>query len=169
VTVEHPKFPANDFKWFMSICAMLVGLAGTLIFIFGVSIVPALMLAAPVMTCFWIWLQNRRVENGTALTQERCKQLVMETLPSVSPEAVTLSVAGYIGMVAGGLLPAEKFADALGLTEMSPILIYIAVAAIMPLASCIAMPPMMIATFLAAILTSCPEAFSDMLLKNGPR
>ncbi len=162
VPVEHPVFPSRDFKVFMGICGLLVGLALLFMAGFKVSIVPALMLASPVVTCFWFWLQNRTSERAGELTIERCKGLMRETLPSVSPEAVTLSAAGYVGMVAGGLVPGDAFAEEFGLANISPVFIYIAVAAIMPIASCVAMPPMMVGTFFAAMLTSTVLPALDM-------
>ncbi|MGI9374286.1 MAG: hypothetical protein ACR2OJ_17505 [Hyphomicrobiales bacterium] len=165
VPVEHPVFPARDFKWFLGICLLMVALAVSFMLVFNVRIVPALMLAAPLITCFWFWLQNRSSARARELTLARCKRLVSDTLPSVSPEAITLSAAGYVGMVAGGLIPGESFAETLGLETISPVIIYIAVAGIMPLASCIAMPPMMVGTFFAAMLTSqiLPELDMSML------
>ncbi|GAG60758.1 unnamed protein product, partial [marine sediment metagenome] len=164
VGIETPKFPKAPFWWFVSICLVLVGLAIAFMVSFQVSMVAALMLAAPLVTALWIWLQNRTRKDAWSASLARYRDIAMNSIPNGSPEALTLSSAGYTGLVAGGLLQAGSFADTLGLNDVPPLMIYIGVAALIPLASNAAMPPMMVVTFLAAMMTSSAMPGLDMTM-----
>ena len=89
------------------------------------------------------------------------RQLAGQSIPQASPEALTLSAAGYTGLVVGGLVPANQFAAAVGLADMPPVLLYILVAAIVPIASNAAMHPILVVTFLGSILTATPTLNVD--------
>lgn len=164
VEVEIPQFPKRDFLWFSGICAVLVGLALAFMAAFRVSMVPALMLAAPVVTGLWIWIQNRHGENAVADTLARYREIALRSVPAGSPEALTLSSAGYIGLVAGGLFPAAGFTEYLGLSTLPPVALYILVVALILIASNAAMPPMMVVTFLAAMMTASALPGLDMTM-----
>ncbi len=157
-------FPGGDFLWFLGVCAVLAGLTVAVIFATGVGTIPALMLTAPVITLWWIWIQNRKRGDAIAATLGRYRQVATQSIPEGAPEALTLSAAGYTGLVAGGLVSASRFATTLGLANIPPLLLYALVAAIVPIASNAAMPPILVVTFLGSLLVATPGLTADPTL-----
>ena len=157
-------FPWQAFKRFGLVCAALAGISLALIFATGAKVVPALMLASPVVTAVWIWVQYRSRPDQTAAAIIRIRDIAATSIPAGSPEAVTLSAAGYIGIVAAGLSNAPLLADLSGLATWSPIAVYIAIMVIIPVASNLAMPPMLTVTFMGSLYSALPDSQLDPTL-----
>ncbi len=153
--------PRGDFLRFGLVCAVLAVLSTVIVVWSGSAIVPALMLTAPFVTAVWIWLQNRRLKDGWQATLARGKEIVTQSIPKSSPEALTLSVAGYSGIMAAGLTDADALADLIGLDGIPPLVVYLAVAAIVPLASNLAIPAMLAVTFLGSLFSALPQLGLD--------
>lgn len=157
-------FPWQAFKRFALVCAALAGISLALIFTTGAKVVPALMLASPLVTAVWIWIQYRSRPDQTAAAMVRIGDIARTSVPAGSPEAVTLSAAGYIGIVAAGLSNAPLLADMAGLDTWSPIAVYLAIMVIVPLASNLAMPPMLTVTFMGSLYSALPDSQLDPTL-----
>lgn len=157
-------FPKAGFLRFGLMCAVLAALSTGVVLWSGSAIVPALMLMAPIVTVVWIWLQNSRSEGGWQATSNRCREIVTQSIPRSSPEALTLSVAGYSGIMAAGLTDAEALAAWIGLEAIPPLALYLAVAAIVPLASNLAIPAMLVVTFLGSLFSALPQLGLDPTL-----
>lgn len=156
--VAHPPpFPARDVARFAAVCLSLATASAAVMLATGVPTIAALMLVAPVVTAVWVWLQNRPNAGGGAATRARLRGILCDSVPRGSPEALTLSVAGYIGIVAAGLADARAVADAIGLASMPAWTICLAAAAIVPLASNLAMPPILVVTFLGSLYSALPD------------
>ncbi len=163
--VPNPlPFPKTGFLRFGLVCAVLAVLSTVVVVWSGSAIVPALMLTAPLVTAVWIWLQNQGLRDGWRATLERGKEIVTQSIPNSSPEALTLSVAGYSGIMAAGLTDAEALASWIGLDVIPPLAIYLAVAAIVPLASNLAIPAMLVVTFLGSLFSALPQLDLDPTL-----
>lgn len=160
--VRTTRFPRRALLGVGAVCLLLGGLAALLVAVAGVRTVPALMLAAPLVTLLWIWGQHRG-EPG-AVTRGRLRDLALHALPQSSPEAVTLAIAGYIGLVAAQLVPAAAVATALHLDALSPPALYALVMAMIPLASNLALHPILLVTFLGTVLGSTPALGLDPTL-----
>lgn len=146
---------------FSGVFLSLALLTGSIILQTGVATVPALMLAAPIITAAWVWIQNRR---APAAALSRLREITTVSMPGSSPEALTLGTAGYCGIMAAGLTDARAFADLIGLDGLSPIFVYLAVAALVPLASNAALPPMLVVTFLGSLFSALPGSPLDPTL-----
>jgi len=157
-------FPWQAFKRFGLVCAALAGISLALIFATGAKVVPALMLASPLVTAVWIWVQYRSRPDQTAAAIIRIREIARTSIPAGSPEAVTLSAAGYIGIVAAGLSNAPLLADISGLAAWSPIAVYLAIMVIVPVASNLAMPPMLTVTFMGSLYSALPDSQLDPTL-----
>ncbi len=156
--------PKAAFLRFALVCLVLAVLSGAVVVTSGSAIVPALMLTAPLVTAVWIWLQNKGREDGWQATMERGKEIVTRSIPQSSPEALTLSVAGFSGIMAAGLTDAEALAALIGLEGVPPLAIYLTVLALVPLASNLAIPSMLTVTFLGSLFSSLPELGLDPTL-----
>ncbi|WP_282610066.1 hypothetical protein [Pelagibius sp. Alg239-R121] len=154
-------FPKADFFRFAMVCLALGLMSSAIILSTGSATVPALMLTAPVVTAVWVWLQHRKQKDGWRATILRGREIVTQSIPNSSPEALTLSVAGYSGIMAAGLTDAQALAAWIGLDGIPPLAIYLAVAAIVPLASNLAIPSMLVVTFLGSLFSALPQLGLD--------
>lgn len=152
------EFPRTAFARFGSVCLALAAISAVLIAFNGTKVVPSLMLASPVVTCVWIWLQFRNAPDGLRAVTGRLKQIATKSIPDGSPEAVTLACAGFIGIVAVGLADADALARSTGILNWPPIVIYLAAMTIVPLASNLAMPPMLTVTFMGSFYSALPAS-----------
>ena len=66
--------------------------------------------------------------------------------------------------MAAGLTDAGAVADAIGLSEIPPLAVYLAATAIVPLLSNLAAPPMLTVTFFGALFSALPESHLDATL-----
>ncbi len=153
-------FPRADFAWFAGVCTVLAGLSLVIVLAAGVATVPALMLAAPVVTLCWLWAQNRS-HATTGATLARYRRIAGRSIPESSPEALTLAAAGYVGLVTAGLVPTASAAAALDIAAIPPVLLYALIAAMVPIASNAAMPPILVVTFFGGILSAIPGLDAD--------
>ncbi len=150
-------FPLQALGRFGLVCAALAAISVAMILFTGAQVVPALMLASPLVTVIWLWFQYRTQKNPASALISRITEIARTSIPSGSPEAVTLSSAGYIGIVAAGLSNAPLLVDMAGLNSWPPVAVYLGVMAIVPLASNLAMPPMLTVTFMGSLYSALPE------------
>ncbi|MGI9512917.1 MAG: hypothetical protein ACR2OL_08460 [Anderseniella sp.] len=162
--IEPEPFPWQAFKRFGLVCAALAGISLALVFATGAKVVPALMLASPLVTAVWIWVQYRSRPDQTAAAMIGIRNIARNSIPAGSPEAVTLSAAGYIGIVAAGMSNAPVLADIAGFETWPPIAVYLAVMIIVPAASNLAMPPMLTVTFMGSLYSALPDSQLDPTL-----
>lgn len=156
--LEAPPFPGGALIRFLGVAAGLLTLAAMIYSVSSIQFVSAIMIAAVPLTALWLtvqWLTEEESSSDQLKTQ--LWRLIRVSVPSGSPEAATLGLAGYIGILLASLVSHKQVADLLIPSGMGPVTIYITVAAIIPLLSCIGLPPMMIVTFLGGILVAIPE------------
>ena len=156
--------PRRDVASFASVCLSLALLTGLVVFAAGVSTIHALMLVAPLVTTGWLWLQLRSRPDAAARLCARLREILLVSAPRGSPEALTLSAAGYCGIVAAGLTDAESLAALVRLDGTPPLVLYLAAAAIVPVASNLALPPILTVTFLGSLFSALPVAPCDPTL-----
>ena len=130
----------------------------------GARVIPALMLASPVVTGAWVWLQFRNGQTAGQTVAGRLREIATVSVPAGSPEAVTLSSAGYIGIVAAGLANAPMLAEWAGLTGLPAIAAYVGVMTLVPLLSNLAIPPMLTVTFLGSLYSALPDSHLEPTL-----
>ncbi|MEX3011905.1 hypothetical protein [Hoeflea sp. TYP-13] len=159
---KAPPFPYRSMLRFLSVAAGLVGLALMLYLVSSIQFVSAIMISAVPITAIWLTVQSVTGTPKTAgYLREKLWKLVRIGVPSGSPEAATLGLAGYIGILGARQVDHARAADLLLSFNMGPMVIYIAVSGFIPLASCIGLPPMMMVTFLGGLLVSIPQLGLD--------
>jgi len=159
---QENAFPRADFFRFAGVCASLAALALGAILLSDVKTVPAIMLAAPLVTVGWIWIQNGH--HQLPATDARLRSIAGSSIPDSSPEALTLASAGYLGLVCAHLVPIETLAAALDLAAIPALVLYALVAAVIPVISNLGLPPIFTVTFLGSILNATPELDVDPTL-----
>ena len=142
-------------------CGWLLGLSLLLSWATQETAVFGLMLACPVMLVCWIAVQTG---GDAAATLGRLRTVAMTRIPRSAPVAVTLGTSGFIGALAGALLPAEAVAETLGLGSMPDYLLLAAITVFVPLASLLAVSPVMMSVFLGTLFTSLPVLPADATL-----
>lgn len=158
------ELPGRALWHFLAVCAALAVISAVIIGIADVAVVPALMVAAPLVTAAWIWAQSGRSGDPGVAALARLKEIVLRSVPEGSPEALTLASAGYIGVMAAGLTDAGAVAAAIGLAEIPPLAVYLAATAFVPFLSMLAAPPMLTVTFIGSLFSALPESHIDPTL-----
>jgi len=121
----------------------------------GLALPQALMTVAPVMLIGWVLSQNR----GPAMvprTRARLAEIGAGPLPRLGKEAYTLGAAGFIGIVAAELAPVDLIATWLDAARLPDWLIVALLPAIIILGGQVALSPMMMVVFLAAVVSALP-------------
>lgn len=155
----RPRYPGTPPPWralggFAAVCASLAALAGTVTWTADVETVPALMLAAPVLTLGWIAWQHApegpRAAAGAA--GRRGAEILGRAVPAASPEAITLACAGYIGVMLAALVPSEVVAAVAAPEVLPPVLLLALLPLAVVLATHLALTPIVMAVFLGTAL-----------------
>lgn len=149
-----PAFPWRGTIRFLLVGCALIGTAAIISTLTGIALVSAIMISAAPVNLVWLAVQT---SFRTRALSARAKALASTVIPSGSPEAATLGLAGFTGILAATLVNREWLAVELAQWLPAPIVLYLAVSALVPLASCIGLPPMMTVTFLGGLLASLPD------------
>lgn len=125
---------------------------------FGTTTAQALMLMAPLMLAGWVFTQNAAggTGQGVLAVRRRFGEIVAGPLPRMTRDAYLLGVAGFIGVAAARLAPVDAIAAALALDSVPAWLFLSALPAIVMLSGNIAMSPIMMVVFLAAVISALP-------------
>ena len=117
------------------VLAWIIGKAG------GIVLVSAIMIAAAPVTILWM---AEQVSFRGSEVAGRAAILFGRVIPNGSPEAATLVNRNWLATNLSPWIPGPDF-------------VYLAVSAIIPLVSCIGLPPMMTVTFLGGLLLTMPD------------
>lgn len=157
-------FPWSSFTRFVLVCGALAVISLVLIVFSSARVIPALMLASPLVTGAWVWLQFRNGQSTSQTVAGRLRDIATVSVPAGSPEAVTLSSAGYIGIVAAGLANAPALAEWTDIASLPAVAAYIGVMTLVPLLSNLAIPPMLTVTFLGSLYSALPDSHLEPTL-----
>lgn len=157
-------FPTRGARDFGAVCGALALTTLAIIAGAGVTTVPALMLAAPIITILWMVRQTVDAPDRHTVLRTRFSGILRTSMPQGSPEAVTLACAGYCGICAAGLVDPEAFSQLVALTKWHEFGFY-AAAMLLPVAlSNVGLPPLMVITFLGTLLSGLPGLDYDPTL-----
>jgi hypothetical protein len=153
-----PATPPLPTPWgaiarFVSVTVILIALTLLIHYETDHSIVPSLMLAAPIVTLGWAAEQS--IAGG------QLDGIVRRSAPDSSPEAFTLAVAGYIGALLGALAPSEVVTAAIGPEGLPSVALLLIPPVLIVLANQITIPPIITASFVGAAIVSIEPAPVD--------
>lgn len=148
--------PTGAIARFLAVCFALAGASMALHFALGISIVGSLMIAAPIVMTVWIFLQyvGEGVRVAATKTSARCSDVFRRSVPASSPEAFTLAIAGFIGVVLGQLAPPSLVSALVGPDALPPIALLALLPALIILVNQIAVTPMISAVFLGSAVSA---------------
>ena len=152
-TADPGPFPRRAGLDLLAVYLLLVLGAWAVLAIAGVSLPKALMTVAPVMLIGWVLSQNHGALTPSA---ERLAQIVREAVPRLARDAYTLGAAGFIGIAAARLAPVEALAAWTENAHLAPWMIVALIPLVITLGGQIALSPMMMVVFLAAVMSALP-------------
>lgn len=138
-----------------AVYALLIGGAVTFKLVLDLSLPLALMTVAPLMLVGWVLSQNRGPDM-LGNTTTRMADIATNTLPRMAKEAYMMGVAGFIGITAAKLAPVDRIALWLESAHIPAWALVAALPVVISLAGQVALSPMMMVVFLAAVISSLP-------------
>ncbi|HSF96338.1 MAG TPA: hypothetical protein VLA52_15030, partial [Thermohalobaculum sp.] len=123
-----------------------------------VTTAQGLMVMAPLMLAGWVFSQNADAGAGQGLQalRRRLGEILAGPVPRMTRDAYTLGAAGFIGAAAASLAPVDEIAAHLALEAMPDWVFLGALPVIIVAAGNIAISPIMVVVFLAAVISALP-------------
>lgn len=137
----------------MFVYMLLVGGALAVTFWLGTELPTALMTIAPIILIGWVAAQQR----GFRPTAERIRDIGQDAVPRLAQQAYLLGAAGFIGITAAALAPVDDIATWLAGAGIPNWVVVAALPVIISLGGQVALSPMVMVVFLAAVVTSLPQ------------
>jgi hypothetical protein len=130
---------------------------------FHTTTAQALMLMAPLMLVGWVFTQNaaRGAGQAVAAIRRRLGEIIAGPLPRMTRDAYLLGVAGFIGAAAARLAPIDTIVAHLALESIPAWVFLSSLPVIIMLSGNIAMSPIMVVVFLAAVISALPVLPAD--------
>jgi len=156
-------FPRQAAIRFLSICTILISATYFVVLFGGVSAAVALMLVAPIVMATWIFEQNFQTGIKAAIpaTAHRLKTIFVDETKDPARSAFVLGAAGFIGEAGAKLAPVAQVAQDLQIDRLPVWLFLISLPLIITLCGQIALSPILVVVFLAAVINELPVLPTD--------
>ena len=154
-----PPFPGRAFLSLAGVSAAIISSVIIFHWLLAIPTTHALMLTAPLTLIVWLIAQG-----GTAHLRANTRGILLDALPSGGREIIMLGASGFLGIAAAALVPVGPIADRIGSWGVSPALFLIALPIIVVAAGQVAISPIMVVVFLAAIIGAFPAPLADPTL-----
>ncbi|HET7410358.1 MAG TPA: hypothetical protein VFJ13_09175 [Paracoccaceae bacterium] len=148
-------FPGRAALDLLAIYTLLVLGALVVQWLVDATLPQALMTVAPLLLVGWVIAQARAGVIGGA--GERLGAIVSVSVPRLARDAYLLGIAGYIGITAAALAPVDEIAAWTRSAGIPGWAIIAALPVLTVLGGQVALSPMMIVVFLAAVVAALPE------------
>lgn len=157
VMQEAPEpFPRAAALDLMVVYGALVLGAGLVLMMADLAMPLALMVVAPVMLVGWVITQNLSETGAPARIRARLTEITLVSVPRMAKDAWLLGVAGYIGICAARLAPVDLIARWTESAHLPGWVFVAGLPVLITLAGQIALSPMMMVVFLAAVVSALP-------------
>lgn len=154
VPEDAPPFPRGAALDLLVVYILLVGGALALVGLASLPLPVALMSVAPIMLCGWVIVQARLGTIPSA--PRRLAEIASVSIPRMAKDAYLLGAAGFIGITAAELAPVDAIATWTEAAGVSSWVFVAALPVLITLAGQIALSPMMMVVFLAAVVSALP-------------
>ncbi|MEZ5809866.1 MAG: hypothetical protein R3D45_00500 [Rhizobiaceae bacterium] len=154
-------FPWRELGRLFLIYATIIIISAAFAVTLGLPLVTGIMLAALPVTLLWIFAQIASGRGDGRSFAERARDLVTRTVPDGSPEAITLALAGFIGTALAAALPGSGGGMSDSIVGLPPAVVCIGVVTIVPLASLVGLPALLMVTFLGTFLSGALQGLVD--------
>jgi len=157
-TQTQPARRSAGFLHLLAVCLFYLGFAVLAMRVLDASFIVALMIAAPVVTIVWLWIQSRAQRAGAPVRFHRQIAFIIQTrLPVFGRVAYVLALAGYLGGTLAGLIPADRLMDFLYWGAFPDFIFLGGVALVIPFLAQFAISPIVIALFFGSIFGALPS------------
>ena len=156
-------FPTPSARRFGFICACLVGITFGVVLSSDVNAAIALMLVAPAMMLVWVYAQQFAADRAHALraTAGVIYEILIRSARQPAQSAYVLGIAGYIGVLAAAIAPVGEFAVFFEDTDIPTWAFLSALPILIILGGQLALSPILVVVFLAALINELPVLPAD--------
>ncbi len=160
---SRPTFPKTSGIRFATICGLLIATTYLVLILADVSAAVALMLVAPIIMVAWIFEQNLKAAPSLAVTAtlRRLKVIFVDETKDPALSAFVLGAAGFIGEAGARLAPVAQVAEVLNISQMPVWLFLVSLPVLITICGQIALSPILVVVFLAAVINELPMLPAD--------
>ena len=156
LALEQPDgFPGRAMLDLIFVYALLIAGAFTVQYLAQCSLPQALMTVAPIMLVGWVISQSHTGAVPSAST--RFREIFEQSIPGMARNAFQLGSAGYIGICAAKLAPVALIAAWTEAAHLPDWALVALLPVIITLGGQVALSPMVMVVFLAAVVSALPE------------
>ncbi len=159
LSVEATDMPGLALAKVSGVCIGLIACTFLLMVPTGYTVAEALVFVAPLVTVMWLLVQGTLPDTVTeVLSRAKAMGPIMVTAtPELARSAIALGLSGFIGRVAGKILPVEAIAETLNIAAMPCWLFLAALPVVITLSGQVALSPILVIVFLGEVLTVLPS------------
>ena len=155
-TGQAPVFPKRAGLDLLFVYSLLVGGALSVQAFVDGALPVALMTIAPVILVGWVIVQARLGTLGKVTAFARLREIALVSVPINARDAFLLGTAGFIGITAAELAPVDDMATWIAQTGVPSWMIVASIPVIITLGGQVALSPMVMVVFLAAVVQALP-------------
>lgn len=155
LALEQDRFPRSAMLDLIFVYALLIAGAFTVQHLAKCSLPQALMTVAPIMLVGWVLSQSRTGSVPSA--PARFREIFERSIPGMARNAFQLGSAGYIGICAAKLAPIALIANWTQAAALPDWALIALLPVIITLGGQVALSPMVMVVFLAAVVSALPE------------
>jgi len=161
--ISQPQFPKSAGRRFSLICAILISATYLMVMIANVSAAVALMLVAPAVMTAWLYAQNFGAHSAGALraTGSALHEIFIRNAKDPARSAFVLGAAGFIGEAAAKIVPVAQIAHQLNIATVPTWIVLAILPVIITLGGQVALSPILVVVFLAAVINELPVLPAD--------
>jgi hypothetical protein len=158
-----PAFPARAAKRFSLICIAIILPTIIVSNLADVSLVIALMLVIPILIALWFFEQcfDGNAIRSAKTAQRNITHMLCASALGSGHNAITLGIAGFIGVSASKIAPVAAMSQTLEALNMPEWLLLASLPLIITLCGQIALSPILTVVFLGSVLTQFETAPAD--------
>ena len=156
---EPPPFPGKAFMSLIGVSAAIIACVASFHWLFGVPMTHALMITAPIILVLWLIVQG-----GIDHLRANTRGILFDALPNGGREIVMLGASAFLGVALAALVPVGPIAQQVSHWQVPPALFLISLPIIVIVAGQVAVSPIMIVVFLAAVIGAFPAPPADPTL-----
>lgn len=155
-TGSAPLFPRRAGLDLAFVYTLLVGGALGLQTVLHGNLPLALMTIAPAVLIGWVFAQVRLGSLADRTARSRLTEVALVAVPASARDACLLGIAGFVGITAAHLAPTRQMASWIDHAGVPPWAIVAAIPVIITLGGQVALSPMVMVVFLAAVFQELP-------------
>jgi len=155
--LPSPPFPLVAVLKFLTVGVVLVGAGWSVAHLVHIRLVTGVFVVCVPVAAAWLvvqYLDGSAPEPGPVAT---ITEMLLRSAPGGCREAATLALAGMTGALASEFVDAHSLSGLFSLSDVPQAALLVFLAGIIPIGSCLALPPILSVTFFGTLLVGLPE------------